>query len=178
MSELTTAARPYARAAFELAQENKAFDKWSEMLEFMAAVAHDPNMIAVLDSPRVTSEQGAELLISVCEERIDQQGKNFIKLLAENDRFVLLPEVAALYEFYRAEAEGKVDAEVVSAQEVSEGQLAAIAKALKTRLGRDINLTSRIDEKLLGGAVIYAGDLVIDGSVRGKLDKLSTVLTR
>lgn len=177
MSELSTLARPYASAAFELAKEQKAFDRWSKMLAFMAAVAHDGEMRRVLDSPRLSEEQAAEMFIAVCEERIDDDGRNFIRLLAENRRLPLAPEITALFEFMRREAEGKIDAEVVSAQELGKAKLEAIAKALKTRLGREVNLTARIDEELLGGAVIRAGDLVIDGSIRGRLNKLSTALS-
>ncbi|MBA2492517.1 MAG: F0F1 ATP synthase subunit delta [Gammaproteobacteria bacterium] len=178
MSELTTLARPYASVAFELASEQKEFNRWSEMLAFMAAVAHDGDMRAALDSPQLSHEQRAEMFISVCEDRLNDEGRNFIHLLAENARLGLLPEIAAIYEFRRREAEGTVDAEVVSAQEITEAQRDAIAKALKKRLGREVHLSTRTDEALLGGAIIHAGDLVIDGSVRGRLDKLSTVLNR
>lgn len=177
MSELTTAARPYARAAFDVAKANSEQEKWTEMLTFMAAVAYDPTMRALLDSPKLSQQQAADLFISVCEEQINQRGKNFIKLLAENDRITLLPEIAALYQHYRADAEGTVDAEVISADEVSESQLTKIAASLKQRLGKEVRLTSRIDESLIGGAIVRAGDLVIDGSVRGRLNKLSTALT-
>ncbi len=177
MSELVTLARPYASAVFELAKEQKDFDRWSKMLVFMAAVAHDGEMRRVLDSPRLSEEQAAEMFIAVCEERIDDDGRNFVRLLAENRRLQILPEITALYEFLRHEAEGKIDAEVVSAQEISDEQKKAIAKALKERLGREVNLTTRTDEALLGGAVIRAGDLVIDGSIRGRLNRLSLALT-
>ena len=177
MSELTTAARPYARAAFDIAKANGEQQKWTDMLGFMAAVAHDPTMTALLDSPRLSQNQAAEMFISVCEEKIDQRGKNFIKLLAENDRLKLLPEITALYEHYRAEAEGTIEAEVISASEVSESQLAKITASLKNRLGKEVRLTSKIDSSLIGGAIIRAGDLVIDGSVSGRLEKLSTALT-
>ena len=177
MSELSTLARPYASAVFELAKEQKDFDRWSNMLAFMAAVAHDGEMRRVLDSPRLSEEQAAEMFIAVCEERIDDDGRNFVRLLAENRRLQLLPEITARYEFMRHEAEGKIDAEVVSAQELDKAKLEAIAKALKARLGREVNLTAHIDEGLLGGAVIRAGDLVIDGSIQGRLNKLSTALS-
>ena len=176
MSELTTAARPYARAAFDIANSHGEQQKWSDMLTYMSAVAHDTTMNAVLDSPRLSQNQSAEMFISVCEEQIDQRGKNFIKLLAENDRIKLLPEITALYEHYRAEAEGTIDAEVISAQEVSESQISKIAASLKTRLGKEVRLSSKIDASLIGGAIIRAGDLVIDGSVSGRLEKLSTTL--
>lgn len=177
MSELTTIARPYARAAFDIAQANSEQQQWTEMLAVMAAVAYDPTMRALLDSPRLSQQQTADLFISVCEEQINERAKNFIKLLAENDRITLLPEIAALYQHYRADAEGTVDAEVISASDINESQLTSIAASLTQRLGKKVRLTSRIDEALIGGAVIRAGDLVIDGSVRGRLNKLSTALT-
>lgn len=177
MSELTTLARPYANAVFELAREQGEYDKWSQMLAFMSAVAHDGTMRALLDSPRLDEEQAAELFISVCKEQIDEQGQNFVKLLAENRRIALLPEITALYEFMRSEAEGRISAEVVSAQDITPSQIQTIAKALKARLGREVNVTTRTDKSLLGGAIIRAGDLVIDGSIRGRLNQLSTALS-
>ena len=176
MSELTTAARPYARAAFDVASANGEQQQWTQMLVLMAQTAHDPGMRALLDSPRL-SQQSADLFISVCEAHISLQGKNFIKLLAENNRLPLLPEIAALYEHYRAEAEGSIDAEVIAARDVSADRLQKIAAALKQRLGKEVRATSRIDASLIGGAIVRAGDLVIDGSVRGRLDKLSAALT-
>lgn len=177
MSELTTTARPYARAAFDIAEKNNEQQKWSEMFELMATVAYDPTMRAVLDSPRLSQQQSAELFIAVCEQYINERAKNFIKLLAKNDRITLLPEIAALFQHYRAEAEGTVDAEVIAASEVSEIQLEKIAASLKQRLGKEVRVSSRIDDSLIGGAIIRAGDLVIDGSIRGRVNKLSTALT-
>lgn len=176
MPELTTAARPYARAAYDVAKANSEQEKWTEMLTFMAATTYDPTMRALLDSPTLSQQQAAELFVSVCGQQIDERGKNFIKLLAENDRITLLPEIVALYQNYRADAEGTIDAEVISASEMSEAQLSKIAAALKKRLGKEVQLTLSIDGTLIGGAIIHAGDLVIDGSVRGRLDRLSTAL--
>ena len=176
MAELITAARPYARAIFELAQEQERFDDWSSSLAFLSVVAHDPTMRAVLDSPRVSGQVAADLFISVCEAHIGDHESNLIKVLAEYRRLPLLPEIAALYEHYRSQAEGKINAEVISARALDDGELSAIAKALSTRLGREVKLSSKIDASLLGGAVIRAGDLVIDGSTRGKLNKLAKIL--
>ena len=177
MSELTTAARPYARAAFDIANTHGEQQQWSTMLDFMSAIAHDPTMIALLDSPGLSQSQAAEMFISVCLDKIDQRGKNFIKLLSENGRIKLLPEITALFEHYRAEAEGSIDAEVISANQVTDAQLTKIAASLKQRLGKEVRLSAKIDESLIGGAIIRAGDMVIDGSVRGRLDKLNTTLT-
>lgn len=178
MSEFVTAARPYARAIFELAEAGKGEKKWSEQLLFMSTVAADENMREALDNPRFSKQQTAELFIQVCDQQVNEQGRNLIKLLAENDRLVLLPEITVLYEQLRSEAEGSIDAEVISAFEVSDGQQKAIAKSLKKRLGRDIKLTTRIDTSLMGGAIIRAGDLVIDGSLQGRLRKITGALSR
>lgn len=177
MSELTTAARPYARAAYDVAKTSGEQEKWTQMLTFMVAVAYEPTMRALLDSPALSQQQATELFVSVCEQQIDEHGKNFIKLLIENDRITLLPEIVALYQHYRADAEGTIDAEVISASEMSESQLSMIAVALKKRLGKVVRLTLSIDETLIGGAIIRAGDMVIDGSIRGRLNKLTTALT-
>lgn len=176
MSELTTAARPYARAAFDYASSNSVIDKWADMLSFSAAVAEDATMKAALDQPSLNWQQSADLFNEVCADQLDDQAKNFIKLLAENDRISLLPDIAVLYHHYQAEAQGTVDAELVSALEVSEQQIEAISASLSKRLGKKVSLTTRIDESLIGGAVIRAGDMVIDGSVRGRLEKLSNSL--
>ena len=177
MSELTTAARPYARAAFDIASENNATDQWADMLNLSAAVANDSEMQKVLDNPRLTWHQCADLFNEVCAEHLDERGRNFIKLLAENDRLALLPEIAALYQYYRSQAQGTVDAELISAQEISDDQANAIANSLSQRLGKKVSLTTSIDSSLIGGAIVRAGDMVIDGSIRGRLEKLSTTLT-
>ena len=176
MAETTTIARPYAQAAFELARAENALPVWSEMLNFVAAVAKDPQIAALLNSPRVSRTQLADLFISVAGERLNLQGSNFIRLLAENRRLDVLTEIAALYQVMRAAAEGVLEAEMISAQPVSDAQRAQMTAALKARLQRDVNLTVSTDASLLGGAIIRAGDLVIDGSARGKLAKLAVAL--
>ncbi|MHB8471316.1 MAG: F0F1 ATP synthase subunit delta [Gammaproteobacteria bacterium] len=178
MAETTTIARPYAQAAFELARAENALPVWSEMLTFVAAVAKDPQIAALLNSPRVSRAQLADLFISVAGERLNLQGSNFIRLLAENRRLDVLTEIAALYQVMRAAAEGVLEAEMISAQPVSDAQRAQMTAALKARLQRDVNLTVSTDASLLGGAIIRAGDLVIDGSARGKLAKLAVALNR
>lgn len=175
--ERTTLARPYAEAVFRLGQERKNLAAWSETLALATAVAADPQMQRLIDNPRVARDRFVEFFLDVCGKKIDKDGANFIRLLAENHRLRLLPEISALFEARRAEAESRVDAEVVSATVVSAAQLKTIATALKKRLGRDVTLTSRLDPSLIGGVVIRAGDLVIDGSVRGKLAALATHLT-
>lgn len=176
--ERSTLARPYAEAVFRLARERKALAAWSDMLGLAAAVARDPQMNRLVDNPRVPRERFVAFFLDVCGKKIDKDGANFVRLLAENRRIQLLPEIAALYEELRASAESRIEAEVVSAVAVGADQLETIAAALKKRLGRDVNLATRIDPSLIGGVVIRAGDLVIDGSVRGKLKLLATHLTK
>jgi len=178
MSEYITAARPYAKAVFELASASGSLDGWSDQLSFLSAVAADAGLRTVLDDPRRTKTEISDLVVSICGDHVQDDGKNLVKLLAENGRLGILPEISMLFEQLRSESEGTVEAEVISAQEMSAEQEAAIADSLKKRLGRDVKLTSRTDNSLLGGAIIRAGDLVIDGSLKGRLSNLSTALTR
>lgn len=176
MSELTTAARPYARAAFASATDKGEEGQWSTVLNLLAAVVHDTKVKKLLDDPKRTWEQRAELVLEICAGNLSQRTENFVRLLAERDRLALLPEIAALYQHYRSRAQGSIDAQVISAREMSESQLTSIADSLSRRLGKKVNITSSVDERLLGGAIVKAGDLVIDGSVKGLLDKLSSAL--
>lgn len=177
MSELTTAARPYARAAFAFAAEIGAVPQWAEMLSFCSAVAEDDTMKQALDQPELNRQQKGDLFNQVCADKLTDQGKNFIKLLAENDRISLMPDIAVLFHHYQTEAEGSIDAELISALEVSDQQVQAIAASLAKRLGKKVSLTTKLDQSLIGGAVIRAGDMVIDGSVKGRLEKLSNTLS-
>ncbi len=160
MAETFTIARPYAQAAFLFANASQALAAWSEMLELLAAIAADPSMAGLIDSPRLTDTQRADLFIDVGAERLDDKSRNFIRLLAENRRLKLLPEIAALYEIQRREAEKMVRAELISAFPISDSHKVAVTEALKRRLGREIELDCSTDSGLLGGAIIRAGDLV------------------
>ncbi len=177
MAELTTIARPYAQAVFKLAREQQALDRWADMLGLAAVVASDAEMSRLIDNPRLTEHQLAELFSEVCGDGLDAQGRNMIRTLAENRRLKALPEIHRLYLALKSEAEGAIQAELISARPVSEVQKQAILESLKKRFGREVELDCRIDESLVGGAVIRAGDLVIDGSVRGKLARLATALS-
>lgn len=172
MAEKTTIARPYAQAAFELAQERDALAHWSGLLAVAAGAATHPEMAALLDNPRVPREQVVDLLIEVCGDGLDEDGRNLIRVLAVNRRLGLLPDIVRLYEEARAEAEGAVEAEVVSARPLDDAQQSKLADALAKRLGRKVTLRCETDDKLLGGAIIRAGDLVIDGSAMTRLERL------
>lgn len=176
MAEIITIARPYAQAIFELAQEEGDLSGWSDMLAFTAAVVSDEDMAALIDNPEISKEQSVELILDIAGDKLSDTGKNMIRVLADNGRLKVLPEIRELYEIERTTAEGTVQAEVISASALSDTQKESIAAALKKRLGRDVILECKTDESLVGGAVIRAGDMVIDGSVVGKLDKLASNL--
>lgn len=178
MAEKSTIARPYAEAVFALAKAQKQLKAWSDMLQTAAAVAMNDDMQAMISNTNVRKDQVAKLIIDVCGNKFSAEGKNLIKLLAENRRLTFLAEIAAQYEALRAEEEKTIDAEVIAAFEVSAAQQKQIAEKLKARLGREVSLSCRVDSTLLGGAIIKAGDLVIDGSTKGQIQKLSIELAR
>jgi len=173
MAELTTLARPYAKAAFEAAADSGSLKGWSENLALLAAVVSDGDVDAALSSPSLTGEQQAHLLNDLCADEISSQVKNFVSILAENKRLPLLPEIVSLFEILKANKEMKVDVNVASAFPLSDALQEKLAVSLKEKLQREVVLHSKTDKSLIGGAVIRAGDLVIDGSVRGKLGKLA-----
>lgn len=176
MSELTTAARPYARAVFETAEGSGDLAKWSDSLRFMGAVASNNEVKALLANPQMAKQAGADAFLKLCDDKLDDKAQNLIRMLAENDRLSLLPEMSLIYEILKDEAEGSVEALVTSAKKMSKAEEEAIAEALKKRLGRDVKLKVSVDEALLGGAIIQAGDLVIDGSLKGRLHKMTSVM--
>ncbi len=178
MAEKTTIARPYAEAVFKLAQQQGQLKEWSERLQLCAAIAGDQEMAALIGNPKIDDRQLVELFDELCGGNLGEHGKNFIATLAENDRLGVLPEIAQLYEQARADAEGVIGAEVISAMPLSDAERERIAASLKKRLGREVELECSVDEGLLGGAVIRAGDLVIDGSARGQVERLGNMLLR
>lgn len=176
MAELTTLARPYADAVFARATQTDKLDVWSDMLALLATVVADDRVSALIGNPEFSAEQLSAFLIDIGGGRLTDEGQNLVKLLAHNDRVALLPEIAGLFETAKSEREGKVDVEVVSAYPVNAAQEQALADALKARLGREVNISSSEDKSLLGGVKVRAGDLVIDGSVRGQLTALANQL--
>ena len=176
MAELSTLARPYAKAAFEVALQDSALDSWSSMLGVSAAVASGESVNALLTDPSLTSERVAQTIIDILGDALEAKGQNFIRLLAENKRLVLLPEISELFDTLKANQQQSVDVEITTAFEVSSEVSDKLASALKDRLQRDIRLATSVDSSLIGGAVIRAGDTVIDSSVRGKLKKLAEAM--
>jgi F-type H+-transporting ATPase subunit delta len=177
MAEATTIARPYAQAVFELAQESKSLKDWSDSLQYAAAVVNDPQMAALVSDPKCAPEQVVELLLSVSAKNLKADSTNLIKVLAENGRLAVLPEISAGFEELKAEAEKTVHAVMTSATEVDKKTQDKITASLKKRLGKEVSLECKVDETVVGGAIIRAGDLVIDGSVARQLDRLASVIS-
>lgn len=176
MSEAITTARPYAQAAFEEAQKLNALAAWSEMLISLAdAVAH-PEVKAAVSNPRIAKKQLESLMEALAGNAASAQQKNFVRILADNQRLQVLPEISAIFEMLKAEAEKTVNVVVDSAFELSAQQQDKIAGSLKKRMGREIKLTCQVNKDLLGGVVIRAGDKVIDGSARTRLSEMANAL--
>ncbi|WP_242101677.1 F0F1 ATP synthase subunit delta [Lysobacter sp. M2-1] len=175
MSQALTLARPYARAAFAIARDGGRFAQWSDALGFAARIAADSQVASLLANPRLTAGDAITLL-SV--DGTEPAFADFLALLAENRRMTLLPEIAGLYEQLRADAEKVVRARVTSAATLPAGELDTITAALRKRFGREVHVETAIDESLIGGALIDTGDMVIDGSLRGKLQRLQAALNQ
>ena len=173
MAELSTLARPYAKAAFEYAVGAGDLGGWSTQLALAAAVSAAGNMVKVLASPSLTSAQQAEAFINVCGDDLGDKVRNFVRVLAENKRLSLLPQISALFEEFKANREKSVEVEVSSVFELEGATQQALAAKLSTVLDREVNIKTLIDKELIGGVVIRAADVVIDGSIRGRLAKLA-----
>lgn len=177
MAEKATIARPYAKAAFATARQHSALESWSNVLATASSVVQDERVAGLLSSPRVTPEQLSGLIADIVGGALDEQTRNFIATLASNRRLALLPEIASMYEALRAEAENTADVQVVSAVALNEAQKQRLAQALKKRLQREVRLHCEVDASLIGGAIVRAGDFVIDGSLKARLDRLAVEMT-
>ena len=176
MAEPSTVARPYAEAVFKLADAANALGKWSEMLGAMALVAQDERVRRAVADPNLSDEQVAGLFISILSGRLSGEAENLLRVLARNKRLELLPEIRAQFEALKNEREGVVEAEVHSAFELSEAQVADLVQRLEKNTGRKLRATVRIDKELIGGVKVMLGDKVIDGSARSQLAALETAL--
>lgn len=172
MAEQATIARPYANAVFDLAKREGQLAQWSKMLGTVAATAAHPQVKVLLNSPDLPGQAKAYRLAEVCGEEVDDRGRKFLQALADNDRLNLLGEIRQQFEALKAEEERSLDVEVISAYPLTEEQNATLKEALKRKFDKEIAIEARVDERLVGGAIVRAGDTVIDGSVRGRLNKL------
>lgn len=173
----TTIARPYAKAAFEEAQAKGRLAQWAEGIAVAAEVVRDPRVAGLLGNPEMIPAELAQLIIDVAGEKLGADGRNFVLTLAENRRLASLPEILAFFNEMRDAAEGVADVTVTSAAPLEDAQQRRLSEALARRLKRRIRLHCEIDPKLIGGAVLRAGDLVIDGSLRTRLDRMAYELT-
>lgn len=176
MSEAITTARPYAQAAFEEAQKLADLKGWSEALVSLAEAISHPEVRSVITSPRVAKSKVESLMDGLMGGQAKTQQRNFVRILVDNQRLLLLPEIVALFESLRAEAEKTINVVVDSAFELSAAQQEKIISSLKARMGREIKLVCKINKELLGGVVIRAGDKVIDGSARTRLGEMANAL--
>ena len=187
MADNNTVARPYAQAVFEVARENDAMDELSASLAAARDLIADGQVVSFLGQPSLNDEQRLEFLQGLFAAAVgdgsvfaggSQHGTNFLKLLLENGRVVALPEISAQFEALKAKVENSIDAVITAAAPLSDAQEKAIASSLSEKLGRDVRISTQIDENLIGGAVIRAGDVVIDGSLRARLEGLANALTK
>jgi F-type H+-transporting ATPase subunit delta len=175
MSELTTIARPYAKAAFDYAVEANAIESWLEQLTFAAQVSQDDTIQAYL-SGGVSVEQAITLFLNVCGEQVDSKGQNLLKIMAENHRLLALPQVLEQFCELKAEHEETVNVDVTSAVKLKVAETKTLSAALEKRLARKVKLNCKVDKSIISGLIIQAGDMVIDGSIQGKLNRLSQSL--
>ena len=177
MLETSTIARPYATAVFELAQETGQVEEWSAMLGLLGVLTSDKDMRQLITNPRVSRQQLRDLVFDVCGAGLSDLGRNLVKLLVGAGRLQYTANIKDQYEQMRAVAEGKVDVEVVTAYTLDEQQQGSIAEIMAGRLSKQVNIVTSVDESLIGGAIIRAGDSVIDASLRGCLTELRNELT-
>jgi F-type H+-transporting ATPase subunit delta len=176
MAEAATIARPYAKAAFMWARDSDSLPEWSRALQASAAMSLNARIAELLTDPEFGEDKVVDMFAGLGGAKIDAHWQNFVRLLAENKRLEVLAEITEQYELLRAQFEHELDVEVTSAVPLSEAQKATMAASLKKRFKCDVRMTNAVDASLLGGAVIRAGDQIIDGSIKGRLQRLATDL--
>ena len=174
--ELTTCARPYAKAAFEYARNESLLARWSEMLSLCASVTAYQKVVDTLSNPQLSGEQQADIIIGLCQDSLDKSFENYLRVLSEHRRLQLLPEIAVLYAQLRAEEERSQKVHVTSAYPLSSEQQEKLAEKMAARLGRSVQIETEIDSSIIGGVIVKAGDMVIDGSLRARLNKLADAM--
>ncbi len=178
MADNASIARPYAKAVFDLAQETNAFDAWSVALGNLAAISQDEGFNTLVNDPRVDAVKLTEVLTDLAKDSLPEGGTNFVKLLVQNDRILALQDIQQQYGDLVAKAQAVVNAQVTTALPLTDGQKTSLTSALETRLGMKVQLEETVDAEIVGGAIVKAGDLVIDGSAKGRIEKLTTTLLR
>ena len=178
MAEIVTIARPYAEAAFKLGHEQNRLEPWSQMLGLLELVVADAEVARCIGDPNVSAQGLESLILGVCGDRLDGEGRNFVQVLVHNDRLALLPEIRAMFEQLRLEQEGVLEAEIYSAFAIDDAQVAQLVKKLESKYQRKVRAQVSVDSTLIGGIKIVVGDKVVDATVRGRLDAMSAALIR
>lgn len=176
MTELSTLARPYAEALFEIAKETRDFEIWSQNLAFLTALIQEPSMEKIIVNPRIDKATLTRLLLDICDEHTSQEVKNLIKLLVENHRLPIISHMATQFEELKAQYQGTVKVQIISSYPVSPQQQKEVETTMGKRLGKAVDVNIILDETLVGGWVIRAGDEVVDLSIKGRLEQLATEL--
>ncbi|MCF7971664.1 MAG: F0F1 ATP synthase subunit delta [Methylococcaceae bacterium] len=173
MSELATLARPYAVAVFKRAKETGNSQEWSDTLAFLSTAIQDTDLSAIINNPKVSEDRLIQLMQAICQDQVKGEGINFLKLLIENSRLNLASQIAELFESYKAEDEGYVDVDVITAYALNKAEEQSFASSLKKKLNKEVNIHASVDSSLIGGFLVRAGDSVIDGSISGQLQQLA-----
>jgi F-type H+-transporting ATPase subunit delta len=176
MTELATLARPYAVAVYKRARETDSTGKWSQALGFLAEVMQDPRMVQAAANPKTKRDQFTQAFLDLCQGRLDAEVENFVKLLIDNRRLSLIKSISEQFERYRAEEEGYIEVDLCSAYPLDDEERDQLSQVLQRTLGKQPHLNVRIDESLIGGVLIRAGDRVIDASVSGQIQRLAKTL--
>lgn len=173
MSELATLARPYATAAYKRAKQTGTTEQWSQTLAFLAVVIQDRQIVQAAANPKTNREKFTSALLDLCSGKLDGEGENFLRLLVVNRRLGLIGLISEQYEQYRAEEEGYIAVDVYTAYPLDDEEREQLSTVLRQNLGKQPHLNVQVDENLIGGVLIKAGDRVIDASVRGQIQRLA-----
>ena len=178
MAQISTIARPYAKAVFALARDARDFDGWQRQLELLAGFARDPQLRAAAANPKHSGAEVARVIVEAAGDKLSGIGRNLVLLLAERKRLAVMPEILVQFAALRRDEEKVVEVELVTAVPADNAMQQRFAKALEAKLGRSVQLHNSTDAALIGGALVKAGDMVIDGSVRGRLEQLAIALAK
>ena len=176
MAEISTIARPYATAVFNFANESKGLSNWSDTLVLLSAVIQDEHIKSIIEDSKVLDSEREDLILNVCKGKLDENGSNFVKLLVENKRLLILPEISQFFEELKADAEGLIEAEIIMAEKPTQKTVDDLLKSLEKKFNKKIEGKVVIDKNIIGGTKIVVGDSVIDASVRAQLDNLAFTL--
>ncbi len=176
MAEISTIARPYATAVFNFANESKGLSNWSDTLVLLSAVIQDEHIKSIIEDSKVLDSDREDLILNVCKGKLDENGSNFVKLLVENKRLLILPDISQFFAELKADAEGSIEAEIIMAEKPNQKTVDDLLKSLEKKFNKKIEGKVVIDKNIIGGTKIVVGDSVIDASVRAQLDNLAFTL--